>query len=277
MLRQALLSCVALGALATSALAADLPTQKGPPPAPVVVAPPFSWTGFYFGLNAGYADPSSKIGVTPGGAWTGDPDEAGVVAAGTAKFNLDGFIGGAQAGYNYQIDNIVLGVEADADYLDLSGSYSTPHYGGVVERSSYWANGSTKIDSLFTLRGRAGFAADHWLFFLTGGLALADENFKQSIGFNNPGEYIGLPLTGGANGYNAGSASTTAATWTVGGGVEYALDSHWSFKGEYLYVDLKSLSFNSSYTDTTPATFTMQHHDSLGGLNIFRVGLNYRM
>jgi outer membrane immunogenic protein len=275
MLRQALLSCVALGALATSAVAADLPTHKGPPPAPTMVAPPFSWTGFYLGLNAGYADPSSKIGVIPGGAWIGDADVAGVTAAGTGKLNLDGFTGGVEAGYNYQINNIVLGVEGDVDYLDLRGSYATPTYDGAVS-GTYWASGKTTVDTLFTLRGRAGLAADHWLFFVTGGLALADEKFSQSIGFNNPGVVVTLPLTGGVNGYNAGSASTTAATWTIGGGVEYAFDRHWSFKGEYLYVDLKSLSFNSSYTSVTPETYTMTHHDSLSGLNIFRVGLNYR-
>jgi outer membrane immunogenic protein len=284
MLKSILLSGIALGALASSALASDLPTHKGPPPAPTV-APAFSWTGFYGGLNGGYADPTAKLGVTPGGGWVGDPDwgytsatQPGVAAMGTHDIGLHGFIGGAQAGYNYQINNIVIGAEADADYMNLHGSYATPTYAGVVG-GTYWANGSASVDSLFTLRARAGLAFDRLLVFVTGGLAVTGEKYSQSIGFNNPGfTPPSLPVTpvGGANGYNAGSASTTAVTGVFGGGLEYAFDNHWSLKGEYLYVPLKSQGFTSTYTDTTSTVFTIQHHESLSALNVFRVGLNYR-
>ena len=74
MLKSILLSCIALGALASGAFASDLPTHKGPPPAPTVVAPVFSWTGFYIGANGGYADPTAKLSVAPGGHWVGDAD-----------------------------------------------------------------------------------------------------------------------------------------------------------------------------------------------------------
>ena len=70
MRKSLLLSCVALGALASSALAADLPTHKGPPPAPTIVMAPYSWSGFYVGVNGGYADPTAKLSVSsPGGVW----------------------------------------------------------------------------------------------------------------------------------------------------------------------------------------------------------------
>ena len=67
-----------------------------------------------------------------------------------------------------------------------------------------------------------------------------------------------------------------AVTGVFGGGLEYAFDNHWSLKGEYLYVPLKSQGFTSTYTDTTSTVFTIQHHESLSALNVFRVGLNYR-
>jgi len=242
---------------------------------------PYSWAGFYVGVNGGYADPTAKLGVSApsSSGWNGDNDWGpipgpGVAALGTHNIGLHGFIGGAQAGYNYQINNFVFGVEADADFMNLKGSYSTPSYDGFSPGSSYWANGSASVDSLFTLRLRAGLAFDRLLVFVTGGLAVTNEKFSQSIGYNNPTEIIDLPITGRGNGYNRGSASTTAVTGAFGGGVEYAFDNHWSLKGEYLYVPLKSLDFTS--VSTVDSTYTIHHHESLSALNVFRVGLNYR-
>jgi len=282
MRKSLLLSLVALGAAASSAFAADLPTQKGPPPAPTIVMAPYSWAGFYVGVNGGYADPTAKLSVSsPNGVWSGDNDWGpslygpGIAAVGTASIGLHGFIGGAQAGYNYQINNFVLGVESDADYMNLNGSYATPKYYDHNDGpGQYWANGSARVDSLFTLRLRAGLAFDRLLVFATGGLAVTDEKFSQSIGYYNPSNNIQLPITGNANGYNAGSASTTTVTGVIGGGVEYAFDKNWSIKGEYLYVPLKSLGFTS--VSTVDSTYVMNHHESLSALNVFRIGLNYR-
>ncbi|MGA2493537.1 MAG: outer membrane beta-barrel protein [Roseiarcus sp.] len=282
MRRSLLLSFVALSAIASSAFAADLPTQKGPPPAPTTVMAPYSWAGFYVGVNGGYADPTAKLSVAPGGYWGGDVDWTansngpGVAALATRDIGLHGFIGGVTAGYNYQINNVVLGVEADADHLRLKGSYATTSYPGYYNTGEYWANGSASIDSLFTLRLRAGLAFDRLLVFATGGLAVTNEKFSQLIGFYNNGAST-LPDTNGAYGYNAGSASTTAVTGVVGGGLEYAFDNHWSLKGEYLYVPLKSQSFTSNYSEYgTGNPYTVYHHESLSALNVFRAGLNYR-
>jgi outer membrane immunogenic protein len=283
-----LLAGIALSALASAAHAADLPTKKGPPPAPTIVAPAFSWTGFYVGVNAGYADPTASLGVSDGVGWAGpptvDPDwnanakGPGVAAAGTHAIGLHGFLGGAQAGYNYQINNFVIGAEADADYMNLRGSYATPIYTAANGTGEYWANGSAGLDSLFTVRARAGLAFDRLLLFATGGVAFTGERFSQSIGFSNPTTIITLPTTpNGVNGYNAGAASTTAVTGVFGGGLEYAFDSQWSLKGEYLYAPLKSQSFSSTYVDTSSNPWTIQHHESLSGLNVFRLGLNYRL
>jgi outer membrane immunogenic protein len=251
--------------------------------APVVpVAPIFSWTGFYGGLNAGYADPTANFSVVPGGSWIGDPDLPGIANAATRSLGLRGFTGGLQAGYNYQVDKIVLGIEGDANYLGLKNSYVTPVFPGVFS-GTYGAGGSVGLDALYTLRGRLGFAADHWLFFVTGGLAVTSEKFSQNINFINQGAFSFLPLTTAAGGANAGSTATTAASWTLGGGAEYALNNQWSVKGEYLYVNLNSMSFGSTYSNSgpfaalIPGTYTIQHNINFSGLNIFRVGLNYHL
>jgi outer membrane immunogenic protein len=274
------LAAAILAISAVGASAADMAPRTYTKAPLVPVAPIFSWTGFYGGLNAGYADPTANFGVVPGGSWIGDPDLPGVVAAATRNLGLRGFTGGVQAGYNYQINNIVLGIEGDLNYLGLKNSYATPVFPGVAG-GTYWASGSVGLDAFYTLRGRLGVAADHWLFFVTGGLAVTSEKFSQSINFINvaPPLINDLPLTGPAGGANAGSASTTAASWTVGGGVEYAVNKQWSVKGEYLYVNLKSMSFGSVYGPNafTAGTYLMQHNMSFSGLNIFRVGLNYHL
>ena len=101
----------AIGALATSsAFAADLPSRKYEAPPPVYV-PVFTWTGFYIGLNAGGAFANSRD-VTFLNTVTG-------VATSFGSGNNSGFVGGVQAGYNWQFGSFVAGVEADIDYADL--------------------------------------------------------------------------------------------------------------------------------------------------------------
>ena len=100
------------------------------------------------------------------------------------------------------------------------------------------------------MRARAGLAFDRLLVFVTGGVAITNEKFSQSINYLNqvhqPIDAAEYRSDGVAN---AGSASTTAVTGVFGGGLEYAFDNHWSLKGEYLYVPLKSQSFTSTYND----------------------------
>ena len=115
-----LTSVAALGLIAAGAAsAADLPSRKGPVVAPAYV-PAFTWTGFYVGANAGYG-------------W-GNVNTNAAVSIG----DLDGFIGGGQVGYNYQIGQFVLGAEADFQGADLDtgknilgASVKTEYFGTV--------------------------------------------------------------------------------------------------------------------------------------------------
>jgi outer membrane immunogenic protein len=188
-MKKYLLSGVAaLGLLAAGAAsAADLPSRKGPVVAPVY-APVFTWTGFYVGANAGYG--------------FGNVNANGFANVG----DLDGFVGGGQLGYNYQIGQFVLGAEADFQGADLS---SGSNLGLVNVKTEYFG----------TVRARAGVAFDRFLVYATGGWAYG--NVKTSI-----------PALGFS------SDRTHTGGFAVGGGVEYAFTNNLIGGVEYLYVDL---------------------------------------
>jgi outer membrane immunogenic protein len=158
-MKKILLSSVALLGLATGAMAADLPSRRAP--APIVAAVPvFTWTGFYVGVNAGYGWNTSDDFVFNG-----------------ERFDLDddgGFVGGAQAGYNYQIGSFVVGLEGDIQYADFGGEDVILSDGSVVDfNNSDWFG---------TVRARAGVAFDRALIYATGGFAFADDATGWTVG-----------------------------------------------------------------------------------------------
>lgn len=197
------------------ALAADLPLKTASPA-------PYSWTGLYAGVNAGY---------------------------GWATGSLNGFIGGAQAGYNWQTGNFVWGVETD---IQATGQNTTTTASG----GGLTITETDKLTWLGTTRLRAGWAANRWFFYGTGGLA-----------------YGQLKESGTATGVLTGtySGSNTKAGWTIGGGVEAAIANNWSWKIEYLYASFGS--FSNIYT-LTGGTLTVTYPRA--NENIVRTGLNYR-
>jgi outer membrane immunogenic protein len=210
------------GAVGTTS-AADLARRPPPPPptkAPVVV-PYYNWTGFYAGINGGYGWGRSK--------WDGLP----------ATFNVNGGMAGGQLGYNWQFGQFVYGVEGDGDWTGLRGTASLADCGVGCR---------TRNDFLATARGRLGFAADRWLPYVTGGLAVG--NIRATV----PG-FAGIDQT------NAG--------WTVGGGLEFALSGNWTAKAEYLYVDLGNSGCG------TICGLPAGNNVSLT-TNVVRGGINYR-
>ncbi len=211
------------GAVATT-LAADLARRPPPPPptrAPVVV-PSYNWTGFYVGINGGYGFGRSK--------WDGL----------LATFDVNGGMVGGQLGYNWQFGQFVYGVEGDGDWTGLRGTASLTDCGIAFCR--------TRNDFLATARGRLGFAADRWLPYITGGLAVG--NIRATV-----------PGLAGIDQTNAG--------WTVGGGLEFALSGNWTAKAEYLYVDLGNAGC------ATPCGLPAGNNVSLT-TNVVRGGINYR-
>ncbi len=264
-------------ATAVAAQAADLPTRKAPP-APIFVPPPFTWTGFYVGLNAG-------------GVWSSGSRNATLYAPGSDVFlsnyfpggignNQSGFIGGGQAGYNYQSGAAVFGIETDFDGTSLSKTFnytSTP-FGSVVNGvivpnplvgDSLSVHAKASLDWIGTVRGRIGFVAtpdNRLLIYGTGGFAYAGGSTNFSV----------YDATQGA--YWNGSPSSTRTGWTIGGGVEYAITNNITIKGEYLYVDLGSQNLNTvgnlAAQTVFPGTYATAkiNYDA----SIFRAGVNYK-
>ena len=190
-------ACVTI--YSVSAVAADLPARSQVP-APVV-APAFSWTGFYLGGELGWmrTDPKYTTGVL----LLGMPF---VVAAPASDKN--GLSYGALAGYNYQAGNLVLGIEGDFQGWTVGKIRYTAVTGDFLTAHSKWGG---------SIRGRLGYAADRALLYMTGGAAFVSNETS-------------IPTTGisvGGDGVRWG--------WTVGGGVDYALTNNWFTGLEYRY------------------------------------------
>jgi outer membrane immunogenic protein len=266
----AVAALTAVGAVA--AQAADLPTRKEAP-APVFVPPPFTWTGFYVGVNAGGIWPSggrsaSILDTTAATAAFVDAGFPGGLGSQSA-----GFIGGGQAGYNWQTGAFVLGVETDFDGSTLSKSFNnvgTPFVGaGGLTGDFLTVNGKNSLTWLGTTRGRVGFVAtpdNRLMIYGTGGVAYGGGNSQFSVFDATTGSIF------------SGNPSSTRVGWVIGGGVEYAITNNITIKGEYLFADLGSSSFT-----TTPNGFAAANFPGVSAsgkidweASIFRAGVNYK-
>jgi outer membrane immunogenic protein len=269
----AIVALTGVGAMA--AQAADLPTRKEAPP--VFVPPPFTWTGFYIGVNAGGLWPSGSRSAT-----IFDPNASKNGAFLSADFpgglgsQSVGFIGGGQAGYNWQTGAFVLGVETDFDGTTNSKSFNNvgvPFAGAGVPaalRGDFLSvNGKASLSWLGTTRGRVGFVVtpdNRLMIYATGGVAYGGGTSNFSAFDNTKGAFW------------TGSPSSTRVGWTIGGGAEYAITNNWTIKGEYLYADLGSHSFTSA---GNPAAATFFPGVVVSGkinntASIFRAGVNYK-
>lgn len=228
-MKKLLLSFVIATAIVTtwvSARAADLPSAPvyQPAAAPVVVQRVYNWTGFYLGVNGGYG-------------W-GSQDPLNIITNRFDSFStsIAGGAFGGTLGAQIQAGHVVMGLEADLDWADISGSsFDTPTVGGIGGLGGPY-NAKTNIDWESTVRARVGYANDNWLFYGTGGAALL-------------GAKTTLTTAGGAavcGGVFANCSGTDRQVGLVlGGGLEYGFSPNLSAKLEYLYITAASLEVSS--------------------------------
>ena len=211
--------------LAGSALVAALSLASAAHAADVSVAPTYDWTGFYIGANAGVAWNNSSLDADPYVDGVRYSELENKIEGDQAAFTAGGMLG-----YNYQINQIVLGAEADINYLGFSDDNKRSFDTDLNQLPlSVNSKSSLDVDWFGTIRGRLGFAVDNLLIYGTGGAAYGHVNANSKVSANfNDGE---LTDTWKA------SLDETNWGWTVGAGMEYGIDN-WSLGLEYLYVDL---------------------------------------
>jgi outer membrane immunogenic protein len=255
----------AAGLVAASAAAsADGYGRRAPPSAGGCC---FTWSGLYFGVNVGGAWGHSDYDHTPTGEFpAGEPGIIpNLVMQGSGNLDPSGAVGGGQVGYNWQLGNIVFGLEADAQGWSLTRSRRAVGPGDPLALgTTLTIDATVESNRLFTLRPRAGIAFGHTFVYATGGLAVANVRFDQAVFFSASGST--------ASGYK----TNDALGWTVGGGVEYAFGSCncVSVKAEYLYIDFPNRD-QLLYNPDLPA-FTHNVTDDLS-VHVVRVGLNWKL
>jgi opacity protein-like surface antigen len=266
------------------ALASSVPVYAADmapiPMAPVPIALPFDWEGFYVGAHTGAVTDSVSFTQT-NVSWSGNVIPTTSVNTGeSGTLRASNVIGGLQAGYNWVLPGPYLfGIEADISGTDISSTVLTSPPGDP----SAVAQWNDKVNTYGSARARLGYIAGPWLFYATGGFGWEYDKLTRT--------QLTAPIFNGApfidiNAPQAGTAITASrlrAGWVAGAGVEWAFARTWTVKLEYLHFDtqselLSSGTFNFSSVGGPPLkqlSSSVTAQTSNLTLDTVRVGLNY--
>lgn len=255
-----LLATTSLVAFADVGFAADIPPRvvtKAPAVAPVAY---YNWTGCYLGGHAGWGWGRKDVSagninsiVTGNALFSGFRDE------------IDGFLGGVQAGCNYQVNpNWVFGIEGQWSWSNLKGDFFRDPFFSNKGATPTPSTFSVRTDWLGTLAARFGYTWDRWMLYGKAGFAWAHDKYSFA------GIILGTPVVIGD--------SETRTGWMLGVGVEHAFWNNWSAKLEYNYMDfgnervtLAGLALNPNLTVPTSSTVDIDQR-----IHVVKIGLNYR-
>ncbi len=243
-MKKLLFTTAAIATISTGlAMAADMPV-KAPRPAPVET---FSWTGCFIGGNAG--------GLRAHKDWYARDDffapTAQVVGFYYGGHDAKSWVGGVQAGCDYQFGAVVVGIQGDYDWARASGSndnlISNPPVGG--DRSN--------IRSIASVTGRLGVAFDRALFYVRGGGAWERDNYETYL------------ISTGTVTF---TADETRSGWTIGGGGEFAFTNFLSVFAEYNHYAFgtRAINFVGVQGGTGPSIDIKERK------SVVRVGINIR-
>ena len=224
------------------------------------VAAPWSWSGFYVGGHAGYG-------------WGRDPFEELAAAFQPANFpavilhglNSRGFVGGFQAGANWQDRSVVGGLEIDLSWSGIKGSTSTAGISNIGDPVAM--THTDKLDLLGSARARLGYLA--WpsvLFYATGGLAWT--RLEQTVDRAFPGLTIQTTTPSWRFGWVAG-AGAQARLWKT----------NWLARVEYLHYDFGNSGNLVEGFTTNGALDSLVNARTSGHLtaDVVRLGLDYKL
>jgi len=165
------------------------------------VAAPTSWSGLYFGAQAGWQWFDIDVGFPLFGTGFG--------------VSHDSPVAGGQIGIQHQFGHIVVGVEGNliSTYQNNPGSETCPNPA---------FNCSARLDDILTVGPRIGYAMGKWMPYLTGGYANgAFQYVARNVGTQTKFEEARERLQG----------------WYVGAGVDMALSHGWTVGLEYRHYD----------------------------------------
>jgi outer membrane immunogenic protein len=227
--------------------------------------------GFYVGVNAGGAFGRAKVDTAPSFSPTGyfaSSSTPAITNASNQTIDTNGFTAGGTAGYNFQFESLVVGLEADYGAMNLSGSTTVTQTYPCCAPTSFTVTQTAKTSWVFTLRPRVGVVFGRFLLYGTAGTAIT--NVK----------YTALFTDTFATAHESAAIDETRPGWAAGGGGEYHLGRHLSIKGEYLWTDFGVASIPTSGLTafTPPIAFPTNifTHTVNVRAPIVRAGLNFR-
>jgi outer membrane immunogenic protein len=220
-MKKLLLALTAVTAFTGSAIAADPPARtytKAPPP---VVAPIYSWAGFYIGLNGGGGSSHKCWNIEQSGPrfFPDNPEGCHDATGGTV---------GGQVGYRWQMTNWVFGLEAQGNWANFKGSNLNSLAGTTFAAGQ---TDESKIQSFGLFTGQVGYAWNNVLWYVKGGAAVVSDKYRTYT--------PAIPLLD--------SASETRWGGTVGTGIEIGFAPHWSvaFEYDHLFMGGRNVTANS--------------------------------
>ena len=265
-MRRFFLAAVML-AVATGAQAADMPDfLRGSLPASN--APTRNWDGWYAGGQVGesWANTDySRTAVTQ----TNDLFRDTTLAGPASELNVLGKVNeqslgfGGFVGRNWQFDDVVVGVEANYNYLSSLASSTGGSIGPiqVPEPGLVLPAGETAVDGItlngraalrvkdeVTFRGRAGWAVGDFLPYMFGGLAVGRMDVSSTISssvirtIDGPGGVVSSgPLPQFALTSTIAKSNAFVAGWTAGLGFDYMICGNIFLRGEWEYIQFMSI------------------------------------
>jgi outer membrane immunogenic protein len=233
--------------IAAAAFCAE-PAFAAPPAAPV-----FDWTGFYIGGQVGGGWHASQ------GTRLNNPSPDFPIGFVSPTLHTSGFLGGGYAGFNYQIDRFVIGIDGDYSWANLSGSNTSVGLFGATDPTI------GHQDWIATLAGRLGYAINDWMLFGKAGWAWEGVH-ANGEGFSAAGVFTGVGI----------NPEHTRNGWTFGTGIEWGFARNWSAKLEYDYVKFNTANVHFIIVPSPAGPVSINQFSVVSSLNMVKLGIAYR-
>ena len=246
-------------------------SDKGPTDLTKTIAPTsHDWSGFYAGITLGGASNGSHFNtsVVDNSAYYAPLNLSIVNELGQSSANATHFSGGVEGGYTQQLGSFVFGVEGDVDFAPgkIASDATGALYIGQFATAPATITQQLSLNWMITARARGGvLLSPNWLVYGTGGVAFTQVEGKFAYEDYYPA-------------YESASFQKTELGYVAGIGTEYAFDTHWSMKAEFLSFNFPSLSTTSNnlirYASEYFTANVFTHSADLTS-QVVRIGLNY--